>query len=311
MNQDSPFNHIKPVALITGINGFTGPYVARELEDAGYKVVGVSNSGTADNETLFKVNLCHSESVIRLIETVRPNVVVHLAAISFVPHNNIEEIYQVNIVATRNLLQALSQTDLDLTAVLLASTSHVYGKSAAGKLSETSAFNPENDYAVSKLSMEYMARLWIELLPIFFVRPFNYTGVGQAPHFLIPKIVSHYARGKREIELGNINVIRDFSDVRMVATYYKKLIAAIPIGRALNICSGEGYSIHQILNFLAEIAGYAITVRVNPTFVRPDEVKESIGDNGNLRSVIGDMPTIPLKQTLEWMYMHYKQCDNG
>ena len=99
MNQDSHSNHIKPIVLITGINGFTGLYVAREFEDAGYKVVGVSNSGTADNETLFKVNLCHSESVIRLIETVRPNVVVHLAAISFVPHNKIDEIYQVNIVA--------------------------------------------------------------------------------------------------------------------------------------------------------------------------------------------------------------------
>ena len=125
-------------------------------------------------------------------------------------------------------------------AVLLASSANIYGNAPVEVIDESVAPAPANDYAVSKLAMEYMARLWMDRLPIVITRPFNYTGVGQAPQFLLPKIVGHFQRGERVIELGNIDVERDFSDVRTVASAYAVAPHA-PAGEVFNVCSGVAF----------------------------------------------------------------------
>jgi nucleoside-diphosphate-sugar epimerase len=161
---------------------------------------------------------------------------------------------------------------------------------------------PANDYAVSKLAMEYMARLWMDRLPIIITRPFNYTGVGQASQFLLPKIVNHFKSGEKLIELGNIDVERDFSDVRMVAHAYRQLLELSPAGETFNVCSGVAYSMNDVLVMMSEIAGYEIEVRVNPAFVRANEVQRLQGDDSKLKAVVGNLTTISLKETLRWMY---------
>jgi len=123
--------------------------------------------------------------------------------------------------------------------------------------------------------MEYMARLWMERLPITLVRPFNYTGVGQSENFLIPKIVAHFQQKAKTIELGNTDVARDFSDVRDVARAYAAIVAKVPVGQVVNVCSGVAYTLGDVLALMAEIAGYTIEVRVNPAFVRSNEVEAS------------------------------------
>ncbi|MHA4868066.1 GDP-mannose 4,6-dehydratase [Duganella sp. PWIR1] len=290
-------------ALITGLSGFTGQYVAQELRAAGYQVFGTITPGHAPREGEFAVDLNDRAGLAAVVQQVQPDVVAHLAAIAFVGHGDVEQIYRVNVAGTRNLLEALAAQAHKPSAVLLASSANIYGNTDVGVIHEDVPAAPANDYAVSKLSMEYMARLWQDKLPLIFVRPFNYTGIGQAENFLLPKIVSHFRRKAADIELGNLHVWRDFSDVRMVAASYRKLLAApAAVGGAFNICSGHAYSLGEALDMMADIAGYKINVHVNPAFVRANEVVRLVGDNGRLVAATGPLAVVPLADTLRWMY---------
>ncbi|MYM69965.1 NAD-dependent epimerase/dehydratase family protein [Pseudoduganella sp. FT55W] len=290
-------------ALITGLSGFTGHYVAQELRDAGYEVFGTITPGHAPGANEYAVDLNDRAGLAAVVQEVQPDVVAHLAAIAFVAHGDVDQIYRVNVVGTRNLLEALAALAKKPSAVLLASSANIYGNSDAGVIGEEVPPAPANDYAVSKLSMEYMARLWQDKLPLIIVRPFNYTGVGQHENFLLPKIVSHFRRKAADIELGNLHVWRDFSDVRMVAASYRKLLAApAAIGGAFNICSGHAYSLGEALDMMADIAGYKINVHVNPAFVRANEVVRLVGSNRRLVAATGPLSVVPLADTLRWMY---------
>ncbi|MGB9107327.1 MAG: GDP-mannose 4,6-dehydratase [Telluria sp.] len=289
-------------ALITGLRGFTGHYMARELSAAGYRVFGTVLPGENTGPDLFAVDLLDRAAVAAAVEQVRPDVVVHLAAIAFVAHNDAEQMYRVNVVGTRNLLEALAAGAHKPSSVLLASSANIYGNAQVAVIGEDVAPNPANDYAVSKLAMEYMARLWMDKLPITIARPFNYTGVGQAENFLLPKIVSHFRKGARRIELGNLAVARDFSDVRMVARSYRRLLAAAPAGETFNVCSGQPHSLESLIDIMSDIANYRIEVHVNPAFVRANEVLTLTGSNARLARAIGKVEPTPLADTLRWMY---------
>ena len=289
----------KPVALITGIHGFTGQYVRAELVEAGYEVLGLSNEAGAG---VHAANLCDRDAVAAVVKQVQPDVVVHLAAIAFVAHGDADAIYRTNVSGTRNLLEALASCPRAPRAVLLASSANVYGNSDEEVLTEETAVAPANDYAVSKLAMEYMAKLWMDRLPIILARPFNYTGVGQSEKFLLPKIVNHFRRGERVIELGNIEVARDFQDVRFVANAYRRLIEADAAGQTINICSGLAHTLMEVVGMLQALAGYPMDIRVNPAFVRANDVMKLRGSNQKLESIIGALDIVPLERTLAWMY---------
>ena len=289
-------------ALITGLRGFTGYYMARELTAAGYQVHGTVLPGEPTGPDIFAVDLLDRASVAAAVEKVQPDVVVHLAAIAFVAHNDADQMYRVNVVGTRNLLEALAAGSHKPSSVLLASSANIYGNARVPVIDESVAPNPANDYAVSKLAMEYMARLWMDKLPIVIARPFNYTGVGQTENFLLPKIVSHFRKEARRIELGNLAIARDFSDVRMVAKSYRRLLAAAPSGEAFNVCSGQPHTLESLIDMMSEIAGYRIEVHVNPAFVRANEVLTLTGSNAKLAGVIGRIAPTPLLDTLRWMY---------
>jgi nucleoside-diphosphate-sugar epimerase len=292
----------KPRALLTGCHGFTGRYVAAELEAAGYEVVGLAHDGDPPREGVLRANLLDRQAVKRAVAEARADAVVHLAAISFVAHGDADEIYRTNVVGTRNLLEVLAGASGKPRSVVLASSANIYGNAVAESIDENTPPAPANDYAVSKLAMEYMVRLWTDRLPIVLVRPFNYTGVGQHENFLIPKIVAHFRRGARTIELGNTDVARDFSDVRDIARAYAAIVGKAPAGAVVNLCSGNAHALRGVLDAMARIAGYEIEVRVNPAFVRGNEIKRLVGSNARLRALTGFAPSIPFEETLRWMY---------
>ncbi|WP_175977755.1 NAD-dependent epimerase/dehydratase family protein [Burkholderia sp. BCC1047] len=291
-----------PRALVTGLGGFTGDYLAKSLQAAGYRVFGTTHGSEATGAGMYRVDLCDRAALAKVVADVQPDVVAHLAAVSFVAHGDADAIYRTNVVGSRNLLEALANLANRPRAILLASSANIYGNAAVEIIDESVEPNPANDYAVSKLAMEYLARLWRDKLPIVVARPFNYTGVGQSPQFLLPKIVGHFQRGERVIELGNIDVERDFSDVRRVVEAYRRLLEQAPAGGVFNVCSGRAVSLKAVIAMMEQIAGYTIDVQVNPAFVRANEVRRLQGDGARLQAAIGPLGDIPLESTLRWMF---------
>ncbi|MDZ7620955.1 MAG: GDP-mannose 4,6-dehydratase [Candidatus Competibacteraceae bacterium] len=287
--------------LITGARGFTGRHLRQRLRAAGCRVVGLVREPGSDSDEI-SADLARPEPLRAALEAVRPDCIVHLAAITFVPHGDPLEIYQTNLFGTLNLLDAILAVGLTPRKVLIASSANVYGNPPVEVIDETICPAPVNHYATSKLAMEHLARTYQDRLPILIARPFNYTGPGQDERFLIPKIVGCYRRRQPFIELGNLDVIRDFSDVRFVVEAYRRLLEGDAVGETVNICSGVGVALGEILERMNRIAGYAIEVRVNPAFVRGNEVHRLIGDNHKLRRLVGELPAYSLDAILESVY---------
>lgn len=277
------------LTLITGIEGFTGQFLKAELEENGHSVVGLRS------------DLTDVDAIEKEILQVQPEAVIHVAGVAFVGENNAKAFYDVNLVGTRNLLQALAKHVPNISSVLVTSSANVYGNSTGGILDEIAKPNPSNDYAVSKLAMEYMAHLWRSKLPICLVRPFNYTGVGQNNRFLIPKIVEHFNNKESVIELGNLDVWREFGDVRTVAKVYRLLIEKCPTGETLNVCTGQTYSLKEVVQLCEKLTGHNIEIKINPEYVRENEVRELKGDNSKLSKLIGDFSSYTFAETLSWM----------
>ena len=292
--------------LLTGAAGFTGRYVAAALTARGHEIHAVVHD-TPDEaiggaSEVHQGNLAELDAISRIVEAVRPDHVVHLAAIAFVAHGDVEQMYRSNILGTRQLLEALARSAAKPASIVLASSANVYGTAREGTQHEGQPLAPANDYGVTKVAAEYAASLYRAKLPIIVVRPFNYTGRGQSAEFIVPKIVEHARRRASVIELGNLDVARDFSDVRVVAEAYARLVSAPEaIGGTFNICSGRAISLQEVLDVVSLLTGHKLDVRVSPKFVRENEVRSLWGSPEKLKGVVGELPMIPFEDTLRWM----------
>jgi nucleoside-diphosphate-sugar epimerase len=285
-------------ALVTGAHGFTGTYVCNELSTAGYAVSGTAAGSAGAFERPFDIT--SPEHCRRLIDEVRPNHIVHLAAIAQVAHEDALETYRVNVLGTLNLLQACADVGYQPDKILIASSATVYGN-AQGVVDENVAPAPVNNYAASKLAMEHLVRPWFDQFPIILTRPFNYTGRGQSERFLLPKIVSHCLQRHPYIELGNLDVSRDFSDVRVVARTYRALLESDAAGETVNVCSERRFTVREVVQMVRESSGHDLKIRINPTLVRQNEAKELAGSAARLRRLIPDIDPIEFSSTIDWM----------
>ena len=280
--------------LVTGCSGFTGRYVGAALTGESYQVIDAEKIGA-------RFDLTQPASIAAVLQEARPDYVVHLAALSFVGHNDATAFYAVNTVGTANLLEEILKAGSKLRRVVIASSANVYGNAQVEPITETTSPAPVNHYAASKLAMEALVRTYAGRLSIVMTRPFNYTGVGQAVNFLVPKMVSHFAQRRPVIELGNLDVVRDFSDVRTVAQAYVRLLKAEVPESVTNLCSGVGRSLRWILEQLAELSGHRIEVRVNPEFVRASEVHRLVGSSSRMEAALAPLPFRDFRDTLAWM----------
>ncbi|CAD6540565.1 GDP-6-deoxy-D-talose 4-dehydrogenase [Paraburkholderia kirstenboschensis] len=288
--------------LVTGASGFTGRYLVDNLLGRGHNVIETfAGRDERETPTRLRLDITSPENCRRVIETARPDYIVHLAAISFVGHDDPLDFYRVNVIGTLNLLEACAATGHSPRKVLIASSANVYGNVTSDAIDESFPLTPVNHYAASKAAMETMVHTWFDRLPILIVRPFNYTGRGQASNFLVPKIVEHFARREPSIELGNIDVARDFSDVRYVASAYEALLDSEAAAETVNVCTGTPYTLREILSAASDLTGHELQVHVNPAFVRQTDVKVLAGSPAKLRSLVPEVQVIPFMDTLRWM----------
>ncbi len=275
--------------LLTGAHGFTGTHFIKAAYDYGHEVVAL------------QADLKDPKAVRREVVHAAPEAVVHLGAISFVGHADASAFYKVNVIGTLNLLDALAALAQPPRSILLASSANVYGNCEQSPITEEQPPAPVNHYAMSKLAMEYMAITYLDRLPLFFVRPFNYIGPGQPESFIIPKLVAHFTRRAELVELGNIEVEREFNDVRFVCEAYLQLLKKAEPGEVYNICSGKPVTLKFVLDLLGQITGYHPQVKVNLAFVRDNEIHRLCGSPAKLNSVVGNIWQPTLQETLQWM----------
>jgi len=287
--------------LITGINGFTGVHLEKYLSTQGFDVYGTVIDMPKQSKHI-QCDITQKDQVDHVMKTVKPDYVIHIAAISFAGETNASLIYDVNVMGTENILQSLVDNNITPKKVILASSATVYGNQGKEVLDESMCPAPVNHYGISKLAMEHMAANYFDTLNIIITRPFNYTGVGQDGHFLIPKIVDHFKAKKKEIELGNIHVSREFNDVHYVVDIYHELLLSEATSTIVNLSSNKPIKLLDIIETMQDIAGYTIEVNVNPTFVRANEINSLAGSTENLKKIVYLSNSFTLKDTLIEMY---------
>lgn len=283
--------------LITGAFGFTGQYVISALKKVGFV------------PCTLKANLCDEEAVKAEVVDLKPNAAIHLAGISYVAHGNPADFYRVNLIGTLQLLRALEFVGTVNGPIVLASSANIYGNSYQEiAIKESFLPHPINDYATSKLAMEEMAALWRNRLPITVVRPFNYTGIGQAEAFLVPKIVAAFQRRKSELSLGNVDVWRDFSDVRDVARWYTEILKRNITGQTLNLCSGRLISLQEIVSICEDICNFSLAVVTKKSLQRENELIKLCGDRTRMLDLLGNAgeSKYTIRDTLQWMLNNKK-----
>lgn len=285
--------------LVTGHRGFVGQYLLQEA--------GASGLVMADSDVA--VDLVNAGDVLASVEAIAPDLVIHLAAQSSVPDafGNPLATYEANFIGTHNLLTALKQQGFR-GRFLYVSTAEVYGQAAEenlpiDELAPVSALNP---YAVSKLAAETLCQYWgrVEGLDLVIARPFNHIGPGQSPRFAIAdfaKTIIEIKLGQRApvLNVGDLDVTRDFTDVRDVVGAYRFLLAKGKSGGIYNVCSGIERHMGEAVKTLAEMAEVHIQIQQDPARLRKASQRRSRGDNSKLVSHTGWQPAISWHNSLK------------
>ena len=291
--------------LVTGATGFVGRWLVSELEATGHEAVGTPASAVLD--------ITDSEAVNVFVDRIRPEAVVHLAGMSYVPdaRRDPDRAMTVHAAGTRAVLQAVGDA-VGPVPVLVVGSSEVYGKPDPTDLplGEFAPLLTDQPYGLSKLAQERAAFESAELLgiPVVVARAFNHTGPGQRREFVVPaiaaRIVAARDSGDRTLHAGNVDVRRDIGDVRDVVRAYRLLIEAMAGSRlradhvVYNVASGRTVAIREVIDRLAALAGIDVTVEVDPSLVRPNDPPEICGDASRLAAAVGWHPVIALEVTL-------------
>lgn len=296
--------------LLTGAAGFVGRHLAAELTSAGHEpVLSDVREGIPD---IRAADLRDSDALCELVRDTRPDACVHLGGIAFVPigWDDPELVMDVNLIGTIHLLEAF-RLHAPAARLLIVSSSEVYGRKPADiPLTEEAPFAPSNPYAVAKAGADLTALLYAKRygMPVVTARPDNHTGPGQSAQFVATAFALQLLEIKQgksadPIKVGNLDSIRNFTDVRDVARAYRLILEKGRAGCAYNIASGHMAKIRAILDTLCDIAEIHPEVTVDQNRYRPADALPAL-DTSRLREHTGWMPQIALRTTLSDIFAH-------
>lgn len=287
--------------LITGQSGFVGQHLLAHL--------AADSSTEWQPVTPASCDLLDADSLNAWVAESRPDAVIHLAGQTFVPEafRNPEHTFQTNLIGTLNLLQVLKHNGFHGT-FLYVSSGDVYGQVAVERLpiDESLLPRPRNPYAVSKLAAENLCLQWSFTEPdwrIIIARPFNHIGPGQSENFLLPDMAQQLIRVRKglqapQLQVGDVDVSRDFLDVQDVIRAYLALLASGQSGEIYNVCSGVERNIRELIMQMADLAEVRVTLEQHPDRLRQAEQRRVIGNCGKLRAQTGWQPDITIRSSL-------------
>ncbi|MGH9529442.1 MAG: GDP-mannose 4,6-dehydratase [Terriglobales bacterium] len=293
--------------LITGGTGFVGNYLVQLLTQRGHSIAIISSGIVSQEEPgvqYYEADVRDRDRVQGIVKEVNPAQVYHLAGVTAVDASwaNPRMTYEVNFWGACNAFEAAMRL-ASPPIILNVSTSQVYAQSTE-KLSESSPLAPDNPYSTSK-AMAELLRIEFKNCSaggIVTARPFNHSGPGQTPNFVLPSMAKQFAEielGLRppKLILGNTRVKRDFTDVRDVVEAYALLLDQGRVGETYNVCSGTSVRLSEIIKMFEAASGTEVEVEVDVSKIRPNETVDICGDPGKI-SEIGWSPKIPLQKTI-------------
>lgn len=298
--------------LVTGAHGFVGRHLTADLQSAGHEVLGLSrpqdcpNPGPQDRVA----DIMDPPALARIIQAEKPDGCIHLAGIAFVPVGWTQPrlVFDVNIGGALNLMEALRQ-HAPTCRLLIVSSALVYGAADPDRPREESApLDPQSIYAVSKVAADLNALLYAKHhnMAIMTARPCNHIGPGQASDFMAPSFarqLSDIAAGRQPavMRVGNLDSVREFMDVRDVASAYRLLLERGRAGEAYNVSAGRAVRVGYVLDELCKAAGAKPSIEVDPQRYRPTD-RQPVLIADKLRRDTGWAPRYTLEQTLVDVY---------
>ncbi len=296
-------------ALITGSQGFVGPYLRRELELHDYTVIGVDRH---EGDNTIVADLMDAEHISKIIAQIQPDMIFHLAGQANVarswkfPQDTIE----INVIGAVNLMEAVRKTVPDCHIVIVGSSDQYGNLGEAGRnVNESMETCPMTPYAVSKKAQEEMAGVYVHTygMHICMTRSFNHGGAGQSRGFLIPDFASGIVAVERGqvscLRVGNLEAKRDFTHVKDVVCAYRLIAEKGKQGEVYNVGSGKAYSAREILERLCAMATCQIPIEQDPTKMRPSDTPVVCCNHCKLTKDTGWVPKYGLdtilKDTLE------------
>ena len=291
--------------LVTGADGFVGSFIDRKYEILPL----VDSSGNVD--------LRDKERVLSAVNQDEIDSVIHLAAQSFVPASfkDPQTTFDVNFTGTFNLLTALKQTGFT-GRIIYVSSGDIYGLVPIDNLpiQESYPLKPRSPHAVSKVATEALCYQWnqTENLDVVIARPFNHIGPGQHPNFVVSDFaqqIIEIKHGKRApvLNVGDVDVTRDFTDVRDIVKAYMFLLDQGKSGEAYNVCSGEERTIRSLLDIMLSLSDVRAEIKQDASRMRPSEQRRVRGDCTKLKQDTGWSPRVPLEQTLLDILNHWEK----
>lgn len=296
--------------LIFGVGGFVGGYLTREFQLHGYEVYGSdAMERHPDGIPFAKANLLDAKAVEKLVANVRPDAIVNLAAVSSVSLSweIPQATMQVNVVGALNLLEAAKACD-PMPKVLFIGSSEEYEMSDK-PIDESTPLNSSNPYGISKMMQEKLAESYRDRygIQVYCVRAFNHTGVGQNENFVIPswcKQVAEISRSGKPgtMRVGNLNLYRDFSNVKDVVRAYRMVLESDNCSTVYNIGSGEAVLLKDLLEYIVSLSEQPVKVEADQQLIRPADTPYICCNHTLITDRLGWKPEISLYETVKEMF---------